>query len=83
VNTKEAKDFLVGQAVEQAALDKESLSDIEKRMMYLTLILSNANASISVSNYHMPEYLRPTNHSTFVILVGNSNEQLFADQLNQ
>jgi hypothetical protein len=34
VNTKEAKDFVVEQAVQQAALEKESISDIEKRMMY-------------------------------------------------
>jgi hypothetical protein len=36
MNTKEAKDFLVEQAVEQAALDNLSLSDLEKRMMYFT-----------------------------------------------
>ena len=34
MNNKEAKDFLVDQAVEQAALDKDSLSEIEKLMMY-------------------------------------------------
>jgi hypothetical protein len=34
VNAKEAKDFLVEQAVEQAALEKVPLSDVEKRMMY-------------------------------------------------
>ena len=34
MNTKEAKDFLVEQAVQQAALENESLSVIEKRMMY-------------------------------------------------
>lgn len=34
VNTREAKDFLVEQAVQQAGLENESLSDIEKRMMY-------------------------------------------------
>jgi hypothetical protein len=36
VNTREAKNFLVEQAAEQAALEKESLSDVEKRMMYFT-----------------------------------------------
>lgn len=36
MNTREAKDFLVEQAAEQAALEKESLSDVEKRMMYFT-----------------------------------------------
>jgi hypothetical protein len=34
MNTKQAKDFLVQQAVEQAALEDVPLSDIEKRMMY-------------------------------------------------
>ena len=36
VNTKEAKDFLVQQTAEQAALEGVSLSDVEKRMMYFT-----------------------------------------------
>ena len=36
MKTKEAKDFLVNQAVEQATLDGISLSDVEKRMMYFS-----------------------------------------------
>ena len=36
VNTKQAKDFLVQQVVEQAALECVPLTDIEKRMMYFT-----------------------------------------------
>jgi len=36
LNTKQAKDFLAGQAVEQAALDGVPLADVEKRMMYFT-----------------------------------------------
>jgi hypothetical protein len=36
LNTKEAKDFLVEQTVEQAALDGVPLADVEKRMMYFT-----------------------------------------------
>lgn len=34
MNVKEAKDFLVQQATEQAALENVPLSDLEKRMMY-------------------------------------------------
>src|SRR5260370_33598653 len=34
MRTKEAKDFLVQQTAEQAALEGISLSDLEKRMMY-------------------------------------------------
>lgn len=34
VNAKEAKDFLVEQAAQQAALEKVPLSNVEKRMMY-------------------------------------------------
>jgi hypothetical protein len=34
MNTKDAKDFLVQQATEQAALEGVSLSDLERRMMY-------------------------------------------------
>lgn len=34
MNTKEAKDFLVEQTTEQAALENVPLSDLEKRMMY-------------------------------------------------
>jgi hypothetical protein len=36
LNTKQAKDLLVEQAVEQAALDGVPLADVEKRMMYFT-----------------------------------------------
>jgi hypothetical protein len=36
MNSKQAKDFLVQQAAEQAALEKVSLTDLEKRMMYFT-----------------------------------------------
>jgi hypothetical protein len=36
MNTKQAKDFLVQQAAEQAALENVPLSDVETRMMYFT-----------------------------------------------
>jgi hypothetical protein len=36
MNSKQAKDFLVQQASEQAALENLPLSDLEKRMMYFT-----------------------------------------------
>ena len=36
LNTKQAKDFLVEQTVEQAGLDGVPLDDVEKRMMYFT-----------------------------------------------
>lgn len=36
MDSKQAKDFLVQQAVEQAAVEGVSLSDIEKKMMYFT-----------------------------------------------
>jgi hypothetical protein len=36
LNTKQAKDFLVDQTVEQAGLEGVRLADVEKRMMYFT-----------------------------------------------
>jgi hypothetical protein len=36
MNTKQAKDFLVGQTVEQASVEGVPLSNLEKRMMYFT-----------------------------------------------
>jgi hypothetical protein len=36
LNTKQAKDFLVEQTVEQAALEGVPLADVEKRMLYFT-----------------------------------------------
>jgi hypothetical protein len=36
MNSRQAKDFLVQQVAEQAALEKLPLSDIEMRMMYFT-----------------------------------------------
>ncbi len=36
MDTKQAKDFLVAQAAEQAAIENLPLTDLEKRMMYFT-----------------------------------------------
>ena len=36
MNTKQAKDFFVAQAAEQAAIEGLPLADLEKRMMYFT-----------------------------------------------
>jgi hypothetical protein len=36
MNVREAKDFLVDQAAQQAAIDGVPLSDLEKRTMYST-----------------------------------------------
>lgn len=36
MNSREAKDFLVQQAAQQAALDNVPFSDLERRMMYFT-----------------------------------------------
>jgi len=36
MHVREAKDFLVQQTAEQAALENVPLSDLEKRMMYFT-----------------------------------------------
>ena len=36
MNSRQAKDFLVGQAAEQAAIEGIPLSELEKRMMYFT-----------------------------------------------
>jgi hypothetical protein len=36
MNSKQAKDFLVQQAAEQAVLENLPLSDLEKKMMYFT-----------------------------------------------
>jgi hypothetical protein len=36
MNAKQAKDFLVQQAAEQAALESVALSEVEKKMMYFT-----------------------------------------------
>ena len=36
MNTKEAKDYLLQQTAEQAALENVVLSDVEKRMLYFT-----------------------------------------------
>lgn len=36
MNVKQAKDFLVEQVAEQAAIEDVPLSDLEKRMMYFT-----------------------------------------------
>jgi hypothetical protein len=72
MNVREAKDFLVNQTAEQAALDSVPLSDLEKRMMYFTesndscedLIAFNGESETEVkSEEYEPKIARLLKHA--------------------
>lgn len=52
----EAKDFLVQQTVEQAALENVPLSDLEKRMMYFTEVDECPENPIALNDAFEAEY---------------------------
>jgi hypothetical protein len=56
MTAQEAKDFLVGQAAQQASLDGVSLSDIEKRMMYFTESAEATEDPVALNNAFEAQY---------------------------
>lgn len=56
MTAQEAKDFLVGQAAQQASLDGVSLSDIEKRMMYFTASAEATEDPVALNNAFEAQY---------------------------
>jgi len=56
MNAKQAKDFLVQQATEQAALDNVPLSDLEKRMVYFTESDDSCENPVQVSEEFEAQY---------------------------
>jgi hypothetical protein len=77
VNTKQAKDFLVEQAVEQAALDNVPLSDIEKRMMYFTESDSaSCDNPIELNDEFEGQYETPAYESKIAQLIHRAYDRL-------
>src|SRR5881409_3236266 len=56
MKVREAKDFLVQQTAEQAALEHVPLSDLEKRMMYFTETGECPEDPIALNNTFEAEY---------------------------
>jgi hypothetical protein len=56
MNTKQAKDFLVEQTAQQAALENIPLSDLEKRMMYFTESADATEDPIALNNEFEEQY---------------------------
>jgi hypothetical protein len=56
MRAREAKDFLVAQTAEQAALEGIPLSDLEKRMMYFTEIEEMPEDPIKLNEEFEAEY---------------------------
>jgi hypothetical protein len=56
MNAKQAKDFLVQQASEQAALDCVPLSDLEKRMMYFSEGDASCESPLEVNEQFEGQY---------------------------
>jgi len=56
MNVREAKDFLVQQTIEQAAIEKIPFSDLEKRMMYFTESGECPEDPIELNNAFEAEY---------------------------
>src|SRR5216683_1054010 len=56
MRVREAKDFLVQQTAEQAALENVPLSDLEKRMLYFTEIAECPEDPIALNDAFEAEY---------------------------
>ena len=56
MNVQEAKDFLVNQTAQQAAIDAVPLSDLEKRMMYFTESDPACDDPIALNNEFEAQY---------------------------
>ena len=56
MNVREAKDFLVNQAAQQAAIDAVPLSDLEKRMMYFSESDPTCEDPIALNNEFEAQY---------------------------
>lgn len=56
MRVREAKDFLVQQTVEQAAVENAPLSDLEKRMMYVTEDDEMSEDPLGLNNAFDAEY---------------------------
>ena len=76
---REAKDFLVAQTAEQAALDGVSLSDLEKRMMYFTEGPDAVEDPISLNEEFEKQYDTAEYEDKLTKLLANAYKRLKAE----
>ena len=79
MHVREAKDFLVQQTAEQAALDNEPLSDLEKRMMYFTETGHCPEDPVSLNNAFEAEYDTPTYEKKISLLMAHAYRRIKRD----
>jgi len=77
MDTKQAKDFFVREAAEQALLDRVSLSDIEKRMIYFTESdPASCPDPISLNDEFESQYDMPAYEAKMYQLLTHAHERL-------
>ena len=72
----EAKDFLVAQTAEQAALEGVSLSDLEKRMMYFTETGECPEDPIALNDAFEAEYGTPAYEKKISLLMARAYRRI-------
>ena len=72
----EAKDFLVQQAAEQAALENVPLSDLEKRMMYFTETGECPEDPVALNNAFEAEYRSTTYEKKISLLMAQAYRRI-------
>lgn len=76
MKVKEAKDFLVRQAVEQAAMEGAPLSELEKRMMYFTESDPSCEDPTALNDEFEAQYDTPKYETKISGLLHHSYERL-------
>jgi hypothetical protein len=76
MRVREAKDFLVAQTAEQAALEGVPLSDLEKRMMYFTETGECPEDPIALNTAFEAEYDTPTYEKKISLLMSKAYRRI-------
>ena len=76
MNSKEAKDFLVEQTSQQAAIQGITLSDLEKRMMYFTEWDDSGGNPIELNEQFESQYDTPRYETKIAGLMRNAHKRI-------
>jgi hypothetical protein len=83
VNTLEAKDFLVNQTAQQAAIDGVPLSDLEKRMMYFSESDDSCEDPIALNTEFEAQYNSEEYEPKIARLLKNAYSQIRKENQDQ
>jgi hypothetical protein len=82
MNSKEAKDFLIEQTSQQAAIQGIALSDLEKRMMYFTEWDDSGGNPIELNEEFESQYDTPHYERKIAGLMRNAYKRIKNEKLN-